>query len=222
MTFPEIFITEISSVLFIESIEGKFNKVLVAADIVDNFNYFDNEQVILPIPDDAPGEIPRIVLKGSEYQCQISLKQLILINNSSTLILSNAEALIVNLKKIIEIVTNKPGMRFSRIGFVVKGYLEAEPFGYIREYYIKDKIINCNGYDLGFLFKPEMEEIKFNKWVKFTSEKERVNFIIDYNTVNDLNSEFSVITLNGILDYINNEFKNDNIALFQTGVITEA
>jgi len=221
MVFPDISINQIRSVLFIESIDGNFNKVKIAANILDNIHLFEDEQAILPIPDDAPAEIPRIILKGKEYECQISLKQIVFLTNSSTdtLSLKKIEELIEEFKKLIAVIIETTNMRFSRFGFVVKGSLTIEPFSFIKEYYLKDKILTCNGYEFGFLTNLELAERNFNKWVKYKNQENKVDFIIDYNTLSNINDEIPLQLLSLILDNINNEFTSDYNKLFETEVI---
>ena len=64
-----------------------------------------------------------------------------------------------------------------------------------------------------------MAERNFNKWVKYKNQENKVDFIIDYNTLSNINDEIPLQLLSLILDNINNEFTSDYNKLFETEVI---
>lgn len=220
MIFPEININMIRSLLFIEDITQKINKIKLAGNISEVLNLQD-EPAILPIPDDAPAEIPRIILKGNGYECQVSFKTINFIAKSDGLLFPDSIPTFISLLNQLIVVADQVGMNFSRIGVVVDGQLNAAPFDFITKYYLKEKKMSCNGYDIGFLFNINVGDLPFNKWVKFKNENDKVTYQIDYNTLADVSYDLSIEGFNKMLNGIKGELLKDPLTLFETNVISE-
>lgn len=192
MQFPKVFVTEMHSVLFIKDILGKFNKIKIAADLADAFDIFDQDQAVLPMPEDVPAEIPRIIYKGKQYECFISLNQATLnFKSFEELELKDTDHFFNNIKKIIELLSDNHMFTFSRIGIIIDGIIETQPFDFLKQYLAVGNMGECYGYDLGFLFNPRVEGQTLNKWVKFKSDNEKIMFRLDFNTIMDPSTEFT-------------------------------
>jgi hypothetical protein len=82
---PNIEPKTLQSVIFLATFDIS-NKIKIANDINDALGgIFDGNPTILPIPDDAAAELPRIILSSRDgsYTCNISPKRIDLITNLS-------------------------------------------------------------------------------------------------------------------------------------------
>ena len=72
----DFFVARMQVVLFGQVVLGK--KVQAAAELTNQLaDLFDEEPILLPVPDDAPVEIPRIILRSKDgrHSSNISLNR---------------------------------------------------------------------------------------------------------------------------------------------------
>ena len=101
------------------------DKIKLAADLkVKTGNIFDGEPTILPLPIDAPLEIPRIILRSinGKYVCNISFQRIDLFLNLGNDGEADIAASIFSAKevanKIVSYFVNDISVAIGRIGFV--------------------------------------------------------------------------------------------------------
>lgn len=216
-------VSKIQIVLFIKDIVDRFNKIKIAADISDLYDCFDEEQAVLPIPEDAPPEIPLVLFKGRGCLCTVSKTHINFIcdNDSQDDIVKVAEYLFNKVKPLIKYFTNTPMLVFSRIGIVVEGYFGTDSLEFLRQYLFKDRVADCNSFELGFLFNPIINERRINKWVRFSANNDKVGFKLDFNTIDDLSIELEAEDLYYTLDSLLIELNKKTIDLFEMNLFNE-
>lgn len=219
MTFPISKVKTIQCVFFIKEIRKTFNKVNIASVIMSKVNFLDGEPTVLPLPDDAPAEIPRIVLKANNNTCQISLRRVDFIKEFQGEEISDILLDFITASKALsEVLLNDLGFVINRIGFVVSGYLEADTSAFVKEYYIKETMSKANGFDLGFHFNLEISNTNFNKWVRVNNRENILNFIVDYNTLDNLDAEFGFTEIESLLEHLRRNLVQDGSLLFEVNV----
>jgi hypothetical protein len=143
-------------------------------------NLFDGDPIILPIPNDAPPEVPRIILKNKNdsYTLNLCQNRVDLFYNERDLkdfspthslselipdMLDKSNSLIQSLKKLMSV-------RIVRLGFIValEGITLESASIYLKELFIKEKPLVNKIYDLNieFLKKQTINSINSNIWFK--------------------------------------------------------
>lgn len=110
---------------------------------------FDGEPIILPLPDDAPSEIPRIILtsKDNEHKCHISKERVEFIYsneaNPDREVSELREQFLVTLGDIAKVVKSSWKVEVYRLGFVINsvGNYEA-PVEIIKTKFIREGVLN--------------------------------------------------------------------------------
>jgi hypothetical protein len=173
------------------------NKLQIANQIIEKNSEFDGEPLILPVPDDAPSEVPRIILKNSDESIQIiiskirtdfSIKQDTDFTDFST-IADKYIKIIDNINKIIN-------PTLTRLGLVVEILDHKENvINYISETYLKEKKEN-EEINLSIRDNHIIDDKKINIWFRIknnieNSDKDNITYIFDVNSSNDENYSFS-------------------------------
>lgn len=216
MSFPEIELKSVQLVLFFKELRKGFNKIKVASALCDSVNIFNGEPTILPFPDDAPAEVPRIILQGDNNNCQISLQRLTLtLTLESSTISNSLNGNVNDFKSIYKICIEELGFVVSRIALVLNGELKVlSPSAFVNENYVKESIIDLQGFELGFYFKPEIGGSKFNKWLRLLSSDGNVlSFLLDFNTV-ETDSEMSIADIERVYTELINTISTGKVSLF--------
>lgn len=216
MSFPEIELKSIQSVLFIKELKKGFNKIKIASALSDSVDMFNGEPMILPFPDDAPAEVPRIILQGNNNNCQISLQRLSVNRNTeSSNILDHLKENSNNFKSIYKICIDELGFVVSRVGFILDGELKvSSPLTFVNENYVKKSIIGLQGFELALYFKPEIDGVKFNKWVRLRNDEGDVlKFSLDFNTL-EIDSEMGVSDIDRVYTKLINSISEGKESLF--------
>jgi len=163
---------------------------------------FNGDTVIPPMPEDAPLEIPRIVLKSKDerYILQISGKRVALFYNSSpenSAVEFPVDGLYEKFITISKCFSEETHCQFSRSAMVTQWIVELGKSGveYIAYNYLRKDVPFKNPYklELHYLTKDNIAGCKVNKWVRIKSARRvfdltKNNFLtvlIDINTVSD-------------------------------------
>lgn len=206
-------IKSLEFVLFIKDYPKKINKLNVAASISDNIDVLNGESTILPIPEDAPFEIPRIILQSSVYTCQISFIKIVFQRRFVQQIfdITFIEDFFIYVKKLFEVLTDK-GFTFYRIGLVAQGELFVNPLDFVKQNFIKESI-SFDGFNIGLFNNVKEKGFLLNRWVRMDNNKENDKLIyhIDYNTKETPDIELTSSALEEILSILTQLNNIDNL-----------
>ena len=144
----QYFIHSMNSVLYASlNLQNK----LELASILHNETkiVFDGEPIILPVPDDAPSEIPRIILtsKDNEHKCHISKERVEFIYsneaNPDREVSELREQFLVTLGDIAKVVKSSWKAEVYRLGFVINSVSHYEaPVEIIKTKFIREGVLN--------------------------------------------------------------------------------
>jgi len=160
---------------------------------------FDGESIILPVPDDAPSEIPRIILtsKDNEHKCQISKERVEFIYsneaNPDREVSELREQFLVTLGDIAKVVKSSWKAEVYRLGFVFNSVSHYKaPVEIIKTKFIREGVLNHpRRLEVFVLDRMTWDNLKINRGyrvstlIKHEGKEERkllsVNF--DINTI---------------------------------------
>ena len=180
------------------------SKIIKATDEV-----FDGEPAILPIPVNAPPEIPRIVVrsKDKKFICNTSVNRVDLIFNPKNDTERDLSSIQNNyfdvLIQIINYLNEEYRVKIFRMGIVANIIIELEESSnsFIVKKYLKDNSLISNTYitQLHFLNKIKLlNRYEANRWLRLitlrklddTENDKALNITIDTNTLQDENHDF--------------------------------
>ncbi len=210
----KFFIQNIQSALFIENFAFR-NKISIVSRIneaVDNL--FDGDPTILPIPSDAPPEIPRIILNDSKsnYSLKFSPIRLDFLYDDS----KKPEKVLDALKNdyfkylfnIVALVTDEYHLTVPRAALVIKAVSEIERGSKI---FIQERFLGNNPFfkdtsklEIHALKKTTINGYDINRWFRIrtaaapTGEDNLLSVEIDINTLKEKPMDLS---LQGIKDF---------------------
>jgi len=163
---------------------------------------FNGDQVIPPVPEGAPLEILKIILKSKDeqYVLQISGKRIDFFYNSlpkNSVVKFPIDGLYEKFVTISKCFTEETHCQFLRSAMVTRWVVELEKSGteYIASNYLSRDVPfeNPHKLELHYLIKENIVGCKVNKWVRIKSARRisdpiQNNFLtilIDINTVSD-------------------------------------
>lgn len=213
MVFPNPELTKLHFVLFIKEFTKRFNKVTVCATLLDAVPELDPDSAtILPLPDDAPAEIPRVVLKGSGYECQVGLQRTALVYSAEDagIIKEFLPEFLNKGKDLSKIIIEELGFVVSRIGIVIEGIVgEANPIEFLNRYYLKNDLSLDNEVELSLLYHPVLNGLLFNNWLRLYHRGNKLTFLVDYNTVEQNEEELELPIIEIVIRSVQDDlFKN--------------
>jgi len=168
--------------------------------------------MILPIPNDSPPEIPRVILKDASksYSVNVALDRTDIQFHSeedkATLTplskIENAENILFPLlSDTYEILTACFGAKMTRIALIAKEIVKLQESSKVflnRVYFKKDT--NPFEMNLAFLYKEKINEFQVNRWLRLNTLRKKSNqnddkaisIISDINTVVESQYKFNV------------------------------
>ncbi len=168
----------------------------------------DGEPLILPLPNDAPPEIPRMLLKSKDekYKLQVAVQRMDFIfhyKKEDEKTLFPVPGFFEKVSKLLKYFRESVHTQFARIGVVTNWTIELEKSSateYLFSKYIQEGTPLRNSYklELHCLTKETIADLKANKWTRIKSalkvdEPEQDRFItlhVDINTLADEKYEF--------------------------------
>ncbi len=200
----------IQGVLFVNSLDLTDKlKIAQALSGLQNLTLDDNP-AILPIPADAPMELPRIILRSNDglFSLSISPMRIDLTYASKT----NEDGFPIEdstiegkfsiiLGEIAEVLINKLSASIPRIALVVNVVvsLTESSKDFLFKKFIKDDVLE-SPYEmqLNFLMKKEIDKYKVNQWLRINTLRNQKNldddsallFILDTNSVQEVNYNY--------------------------------
>ncbi|MBW2106361.1 MAG: hypothetical protein JRI26_10150 [Deltaproteobacteria bacterium] len=208
------------------------NKPKLVSDINDALQgLFDGDPAILPIPEDAPAEIPRIILKSRDerYIFQIATKRVNFFYNyrpEDSLIEFPINGLYDKFIYICKSLIEEVHCQFPRAAQVTRWAIELPGSGaeYILSTYLREDALFKDPYDLELhcLTKENVAGCKTNKWVRIKSarkasdpsENNLLTVLIDINTIAEEEYEFGDVLLTQFLNRSSNITKETISAHF--------
>jgi hypothetical protein len=197
------------------------NKLKVANAINDNLScLFDSDPIILPLPEDAPPEFPRIQMfsKDKRYSLSITSNRIDFIfqykeeDEKSFPIPGFFEKFLT----IFQYFSENLHTQFTRSAIVTNWIIELENISAAKvllDKYIQDKtpIVKPYELELHYLTKGFAAEFEINKWVRIKSARKMgqpeknnlIVFLIDINTIAEKTYEFDKDSLQRFLEQSN-------------------
>lgn len=186
------------------------NKIEYASKLISaSIGIFDGEPAILPIPINAPPEIPRVVAKSKDekFVCNTSANRVDLFFNpkkeTETELNSVKNDFFILLKQIINFLNETYGFKIYRLGLVANLMLPLQESSniFVAKKYIKDASLISDTFEtqLHFLNKINLlNRYKANRWLRIVTARDIQNiendkFLsvnIDINTLPDVNYDF--------------------------------
>ena len=162
----------------------------------------DGEPLVLPLPSDAPSEIPRIVLKSKDerYSCNVSGVRLDLFyreKNPTRKWIDLRDEYLQYLLGISHTLVETLRATITRLGsiaeFVVP--INTSPSLILRRAYLKEGILpGDREIQLGVLHRQSWETIEINRWVRLTGKEgeSALRVVVDINTIPEKKYDFDV------------------------------
>jgi hypothetical protein len=194
------------------------NKLKVANEINDSLsNVFDDDPLMLPFPEDAPPELPRIQMfsKDKRYVLIIASNRIDFIfqYKDEDEKLFPIPYFFEKFLTIFQYFSENLHTQFTRSAIVTNWIIELENISaaeFLLDKYIQDKtlIVKPSELELHYLTKGIAAEFEINKWVRIRSarkmdEPERNNlivFLIDIHTIAERTYEFDRDSLQRFLE----------------------
>lgn len=204
-------------VLFTNSLD--ISDKLKLAQEVQAFNKvkLDGEPIVLPLPQDAPLEIPRIMLKNKTGNINVNIApsrtDIFLLDNPATqqgiqnndLDKIGEEAIPIGID-VFNVITNKYSANVHRSAIVVKLIVELDMDSkdFLQKTLFVKRKDSPHEMKAGLLFKTVIaSKFKVNKWINFESLRGKVDptkatalsFSVDINSQPEVDYKFNNITL---------------------------
>lgn len=194
------------------------NKLKVANTINDNLSsLFDSDPVMLPLPEDAPSELPRIQMssKDKRYSLSIALKRIDFVfqYKEEDEKLFPIPGFFEKFLTIFQYFSENIHTQFIRSAIITNWIMEIERSSaaeFLLDKYIQHKTPIVKPYELELhsLTKETVADFEVNRWVRIKSthkktEPEKSNlilFIIDINTLAEKSYEFDKDSLQRFLE----------------------
>lgn len=194
------------------------NKLKVANAINDNLSsLFDSDPVMIPLPEDAPPESPRIHMSSNDKRYILSIA-----SNRIDYVFQYKEedeklfpisGLFEKFLTIFQYFSENIHTQFTRSAIVTNWITEMENIsaaGFILDKYIQSKvpIVKPKELELHYLTNETVAEFEVNKWVRIKSARKKTEpekgnlilFIIDINTLAEKSYEFDKDSLERFLE----------------------
>lgn len=208
----------------------KLAQELRAIEAVD----LNGEPTLLPIPDDAPVEIPRIILRSEDksYQMNVSFNRvdLVYVDNESegeevpvTQMEEIKDRMVKALEQIYDVLVKNYSANVNRSAVVTRQIvkLETDSKTFLESKLLKESPTKPFEIRLAYLYKESLGEKSFeiNKWQRVETLRKKDNteddsalaVTYDVNTINEVDYDFSGENLskffNLAIDLITNEVK---------------
>jgi len=162
--------------------EVLFNKNGILALMIEKYpDVFNGDTVSIPIPDDAPEEIPRIILnsKDATIKCEIARSRFSMFcGPGDDLYIDNQiEGFLDFCHKIVETYVAYTKATIGRLAIVINKYIDqADPQNtlaghFCRDQWLQEVFTNLSEFEIHALKKIKLDEFTVNSWVRCKSGK---------------------------------------------------
>ena len=192
----------------------------------------DGEPLVLPLPSDAPSEIPRIVLKSKDerYSCNVSGDRLDLFyrdKKPSQKWIDLRDEYFQHLSAISHTLVETLRTTITRLGSIAEFEvpISTSPSLTIRKAYLKEGILpGEHEIQLGVLHRESWETIEINRWLRLRGKEgeSALRVVIDINTIPEKKYDFDVEGIESFYNQVSNFFIADleKIVLQRSGLET--
>lgn len=205
MEKAEFRIYELQLTIFTPNIFFKKNKIL--KDIMESYSdKFDGDFISLPIPDNAPKEIPRLILSDSDkkYRFEVaeSRANFHIFSKETFEIESNLKLHLNFYFQLIDKYIKSTNAIIGRMAIVINKIIEKEnPTNFLVKYFLDKKFYknihfnNLNDFELNFRKIIPLNKINVNCWVRcrnskaIVRNKKRFDSILVMQDINTLSEE---------------------------------
>lgn len=220
----------LQSVLFVSALDFT-NKLQLAQDLkgiksVD----ISGDPTVLPLPNDAPLEIPRIMLKSTDqtYNVNAGPSRIdILFKNKDYdkdgISQSDPEAvtkqIIQTTLEINEVIVKKYRAEVNRLALIARVLIKFDISSkeYLQKKFIKKPVEQPFEINLAMLYRKDLKNFKVNKWKRFEtlrniknpSDESAISLILDINTLPEINYKFTKDAINEFLMKASTEIDKD-------------
>jgi hypothetical protein len=198
---------------------------LKTAEIIKNqfSSVFDGTPTILPIPDDAPQEIPRIILntKLSNYTCQVAANRVDLIYKAQSKedfdsYASFFKAFSEKIKLLNKVIVNTLQTNVYRLGIIVNyaGYPKTDSVTYLRDSFLSRTTKTEKELQIHMRFEDVLAGYKVNNWLRIiTREPKSGSSLLIISDINTTQKEKYDVKLKDANDYFDVAFKTSIITV---------
>jgi len=206
-------------VLFVKSLDLSNPLSLAGFLKKDKDLPFDGPETILPIPPDAPTEIPRIILKSNNgvFSCNVSANRIDLFfketgqsNLSSDEVVKRTKKY---LEKINEDIRDNFNARTHRIAtvFNIITELSVSSKDFLKRRYLNKHVVkDVFEAQLNFLSRKKIGDFKINKWFRINTLRKKtdpkddkaIQVIFDINTLPEIDYDISSQSINQFVDMV--------------------
>lgn len=189
-------------------------------------DFLKGEPTILPIPDDAPPEIPRIILKSKTYpySCNFCKNRFDFFYKEQRKPDKTLEQVFPDFQKILDRLTayvkTSLNIKVMRLGFIsnfVIGLKESGNKYLLREYLHPNIFLNPYEIQINVLHKFELGFFKVNRWIKLkplrmknnVKDDRRILIEIDINTLSEETYDFSPDQIKQFIVFARNHIRDE-------------
>lgn len=179
----------------------------------------DGEPLMLPLPSDAPSEIPRIVLKSKDerYSCNVSGDRLDLFyrdKKPSRRWIDLRDEYFQHLCAISHTLAETLRTTITRLGSIAEFEVptSTSPSLTIRRTYLKEGILpGEKEIQLAVLQQQSWEAVEINRWVRLRGKEEEsvLRVVIDINTIPEKKYDFDVASTESFYNYVSSFLVTD-------------
>lgn len=220
----------LQSVLFVNSLDFT-NKLQLAQDLQKTKSInIGGDPTVLPLPNDAPLEIPRIMLKSNDqtYNVNAGPSRIdILFKNKSYdkdgIPQSDSKAvakqIIETTLEINEIIVKKYRAQVNRSALIARVLIKLDVSSkeYLYKKFIKKPSDQPFEVNLAMLYRKELGKFKVNKWKRFETlrniknpdDESALSLILDINSLPEIDYKFSKETISDFLSKASVEIDKD-------------
>ncbi len=177
------------------------------------------EPLVLPLPSDAPSEIPRIVLKSKDerYSCNVSGVRLDLFyreKNPSLKWIDLRDEYFQHLWSVSHTLIETLRATINRLGSVaeLEMQISTSPSLTLRKAYLKEGVLpGEHEIQLGVLYRESWETIEINRWLRLRGKEEEstLRVVVDINTIPEKKYDFDVEGIESFYNRVSSFFVAD-------------
>jgi len=204
-------------VLFVKSLDLS-NPLSLAIFLKEDKSLpFDGPEAILPVPADAPLEIPRIILKANDglFSCNVSPNRIDLFFNEIGQSKISPDEVLKKVKKYLQNINIDIQDNFNaevhRIAMVADTVTELSISSrdFLKRHYLKENVVkDVYEAQLSFLSKEKLGNFKINKWLRINTLRKKANpkddkalqIIFDINTFSEIDYDILPSSVNQFID----------------------
>ncbi len=220
----------LQTALFVEGL-NLTDKLSLTAEIIRASNQtYSSDPVLLPMPQDAPPEIPRIILRSVDSQCvcNVALNRVDLFFNAKEAMLQLENVPQIPHGHLQVAVTNllreRFGARVARVGIVSNLVVEVReiPTIFLEKHYLKETAHISDTYELQLhalnRIMLDRYKIEMNRWIRLSASRSQegggpqvLDVALDVNTLpthrHDLDGEKLRFIFSEVLDSMSSLLK---------------